>query len=179
MAAVAASYPHVRVRELPVGADLSRNKGAMINRAVRASRGEWIWLTDADCMFPPNAAEIALTYIRHQRKCLFFGQRRYLNVRQTDALLAGRLDALRDFDVLKPEDHQRGPDNAPWGYTQIVHRSTLELLAYREHFNHFAHSDNVFTDDCKRRGITPHQVPGLFCLHLDHPFAWYGTDMFL
>jgi hypothetical protein len=23
------------------------------------------------------------------------------------------------------------------------------------------------------------QVPGLLCLHLDHPFAWYGTDSFL
>jgi hypothetical protein len=179
LATEAAGYPHVRVREVPVGADLVRNKGAMINRAVQFSRGEWIWLTDADCLFPPNAAETALACIRDRRNHLYFGQRRHLNASQTEALLTGRLDGLRDFYTLTSADQQRAPDSVPWGYTQIVHRSTLDLFAYREHINHFAESDNVFIEDCLRHGIWPSQVPGLFCLHLDHPFAWYGTDRFL
>ena len=38
LATVARSFPHIRVHEIAVGADLSTNKGAMINRAFEASR---------------------------------------------------------------------------------------------------------------------------------------------
>ena len=41
--------------------------------------------------------------------------------------------------------------------------------------NHFAHSDGKFIDDCRREGIPVEPVPGLTCLHLDHPFSWFGT----
>jgi hypothetical protein len=53
LAAVARSYPHVRVREIAVSAALATNKGAMINRALDLVRGDWIWLTDADCCSVP------------------------------------------------------------------------------------------------------------------------------
>jgi hypothetical protein len=179
LAAVAASYPHVRVRELLVPKEFETNKGAMINHAVSRSQSEWLWLTDADCLFSPNCAEEALKQINGKRNHLFFGQRRFLSSSYTDALLTGRIDGLADFHLLACKTEPRSPENEPWGYTQIMHRSILERVRYPETYNHFAHSDGTFIEKCKRNRIKVEQIPGLFCLHLDHPFAWYGTDRFL
>jgi hypothetical protein len=179
LATVARSHPHVRVREIPVSPALARNKGAMINHAVQSCRGEWIWLTDADCLFPPNCAAEVLKRVDGQPHHLFYGQRRYLTPAQTDALLAGRLDSLQDFDELARASSLRQAENAPWGYTQIVHRSAFPRVRYREDLNHFAHTDGMFTQDCLRYGISSRQLDDLYCLHLDHPFSWYGTDAFL
>lgn len=179
LAAVSRSYPHIRVREIPVSTRNVKNKGAMINKAIAQSRGEWIWLTDADCLFPSNCLAAVLEQIDGRSGHLFYGQRRYLTSAQTDALLAGRMDGLLQFNELAHGATVRAPENAPWGYTQIVHRSAFKRVSYREEHNHFAHSDGMFVADCKRRSITPRQIDGLFCLHLDHPFSWYGTDTFL
>ena len=179
VAAVARSFPHIRVREIAISPDLTTNKGAMINRAFVASRGEWIWLTDADCLFAPGCAPAVLQQVQGQTNHLFYGQRRHLSGAQTDALLAGRSDALHDFAALAAAANSRTPENAPWGYTQIVHRQVFDRIRYREGVNHFAHTDDIFAEDCRRRHITPKQLDDLFCLHLDHPFAWYGTNAFL
>lgn len=179
LAAVAASYPHLRVRELPAPAGIAKNKGALINRAVAASSGEWIWLTDADCLFAPESAGLALQQVDGNRQTLFYGQRRHLSTALTDALLAGRLDSLADFAALAAAPGLRPDDNAPWGYTQIAHRSIFTYLHYSERVNHFARSDDMFVEACKRQGVGLRQIPGLFCLHLDHPFAWYGAESFL
>jgi Glycosyl transferase family 2 len=179
LAAVARSYPHVRVREVAVGSNLATNKGVMINRAMDTSRGDWIWLTDADCLFSPDCAARVMGQIDGRTHRLFYGQRRYLAASQTAALLANRIDGLREFKALSQCANAREPENAPWGYTQIVHRSTLGRVKYQEGLNHFAQSDLLFVEACRRRGITPEQIDGLFCLHLDHPFAWYGTSAFL
>jgi hypothetical protein len=151
----------------------------MINRALAETRGQWVWLTDADCLFSRNCLASVLKQIDGMNDHLFYGQRRYLTAAQTDALLAGRVDGLRQFHELARAATQRAFENAPWGYTQIVHRSTFEKVRYREGINHFAHSDNLFVEDCKRQSIMPRQIEGLFCLHLDHPFSWYGTNTFL
>ena len=179
LAAVARSYPHVRVRELAVGDELVKNKGAMINRAVRASRGRWIWLTDADCLFPTGASATVLAHVEGRPRRLYYGERRFLSAVETDALIAGRLDPVRDFEAICRRTPPRHPERAPWGYTQIVPREVLEQHPYHEGFNHFAHSDGMFVEACRRRRLTPEPVSGLFCLHLDHPFSWYGTEMFL
>lgn len=179
LAAVARCYPHVRVREIRVSADKSMNKGMMINHALKASRGEWIWLTDADCLFAPNSLALVLDQISGHPQSLHFGQRRFLSEAQTLALLVGRTDGLRDFEKLAQTPSPRTPENYPWGFTQIIHRSALNRIHYREDFNHYAHSDGAFIEECKRHGIISRQVDGLFCLHLDHPFSWYGTDIFL
>jgi glycosyltransferase involved in cell wall biosynthesis len=178
LAAVSRSYPDIRVREIAVGSRVT-NKGAMINKALADSHGEWIWLTDADCLFAPNCLATVLEQIDGLSDQLFYGQRRYLSATQTDGLLAGRVDGLRDFAELAQAAMLRPPENSPWGYTQIAHRSTFEKVRYREEFNHFAHSDGIFVEDCKRHSITARQVEGLVCLHLDHPFSWYGTNTFL
>jgi hypothetical protein len=39
--------------------------------------------------------------------------------------------------------------------------------------------DLQFITDCQARGLPIEQIPDLFCLHLAHPFAWYGTTAFL
>ena len=179
LAAVTRSYPHLRVREITVDAALAMNKGAMINRAIEMSRGRWIWLTDADCMFGADVGASVLSRLNGQTNSLFFGERRFLSAEQTDALLSGRVDPLREFDALASAVEPGRREEFQWGYTQIVHRSTLERLRYTEEFNHFAHSDGVFAEACKRAGVKPRKIPGLFCLHLDHPFSWYGSDMFL
>ena len=106
-------------------------------------------------------------------------QRRYLTPRRTDELLSGRVDGLTGFDELSSIPTARSPENGPWGYTQIVHRSMFERLRYPETFNHFAYGDGHFIEMCKSRGLVPEQVPGMVCLHLDHPFAWYGSSEFL
>jgi hypothetical protein len=176
---VARSYPEVRICEVPVAPKLIANKGAMINTAIPLCRGEWIWLTDADCVFPKGAVSLALEYAKDRRKRLFYGQRRYLTASRTDELLCGRIDSIAGFDALSGIPATKGPDNAPWGYTQIVHRSTFDRLRYPETFDHFAHGDNHFIEICKARGTMPEQVPGMVCLHLDHPFAWFGVSEFL
>jgi hypothetical protein len=178
LAAVARSFPHIRVREIAVGADLNTNKGAMINRAFEASRGEWIWLTDADCLFAPGCVATVLQQVQGQEQHLFYGQRRRLSAAQTDALLAGRADGLHDFAQLATEPNLRR-ENGPWGFTQIVHRRVFEQIKYSEGVNHFARTDDIFVDDCRRHRISPKQLEGLFCLHIEHPFAWYGTKYFL
>jgi hypothetical protein len=174
MAAVAQSYPAVRVRELPVESHLATNK---INRAVAASKGEVIWLTDADCLFSPTSAAAALDYIAGRGQRVFYAERRLLSSIQTARLLSGQLDGLRDFEALALGSKREV--SAPWGYTQIVERSILERLPYSEELLHFAGTDNLFINDCYGEGIAAEQIPGLFCLHLDHPFAWYGTTGFM
>lgn len=178
LVAVAHSFPHIHVHEIAVGADFSTNKGAMINLAFEASRGEWIWLTDADCLFSPGSVATVLQQVEGQEQHLFYGQRRRLSAVQTDAVLGGRADGLHDFAQLAAEPNLR-VENGPWGFTQIVHRRVFEQIRYSERVNHFARTDDIFVDDCRRNGISPKQVEGLFCLHIEHPFAWYGTKYFL
>jgi hypothetical protein len=183
MAAVSSSYPHVRVREVPMEPGLATNKGAMVNRALDVSRGQWIWLTDADCLFSPTAAAETLDKIAGRSRRLLYGERRYLSTTQTNALLSGRIDALSQFDLLARDavcHTLRGaPGNGPWGYTQIMDRSTAKAVRYRDDLNCFAYSDSQFAEACERQRIPLEKVGGLFCLHLDHPFSWHGTNMFL
>jgi len=179
MRAVARSYPEVRVGEIPAPARLATNKGALINYAVPYSRGEWIWLTDADCLFPDSAIGAVLEHLKGRPDRLFYGQRRYLTGARTGELLAGRADGLSGFQSLAAATAVQPPENSPWGYTQIVPRAAFDRVRYTESFNHFAHSDGHFIESCKQAGFPPEQVPGLFCLHLDHPFAWYGSSEFL
>jgi hypothetical protein len=179
LAAIAASYPEVRLRELAVDPMLAINKGAMINRGIDASHGDWVWLADADCLYGPGAVTAVLDQIAGREKRLLYAQRRYLTVVQTQALLSGRRDGLADFEALARDTHARPPDSAPWGFTQIVHRSTLARVRYQEHLKSFGASDMQFIQDCKQSGITAEIIPDLFCLHLEHPFAHHGTKGFL
>jgi hypothetical protein len=179
LAAVARSYPHVRIREIAVSDALATNKGAMINRALEVVRGDWIWLTDADCLFSTDASATVLQRVEGRYSHLFYGCRRHLSAAQTDALLAGRLDPVHDFEALASDGHSRPPDQAPWGYTQIFHRSALQRMRYREDLNHFAQSDDAFVAACRRTGLMAELLDGLVCLHLSHPFAWQGTRAFL
>jgi hypothetical protein len=179
LAAAARGYPHVRIREVPAPAEMAKNKGAMINLALRQSRGEWIWLTDADCLFPLDSMQKALRHVGSRTNKLFFGQRRHLAATQTDCLLAGRLDGLADFSELSRSADHRGIDNFPWGYTQILHRSFLQRVSYPEHINSFNISDDLFVSECRRRRLAAEQIPDLFCLHLNHPFSWHGTGAYL
>lgn len=179
LAAVARSFPHVRVREIPAAPAMATNKGMLINYGLRASRGAWIWLTDADCLFGPDSAATALTYIRQREPQLFYAERRHLCTAQTDALLAGRLDGLHDFATLAQMEQPHHVDCSPWGYTQIVPRHVLERIPYPNQIAGFARSDLHFSEACTRLGIRPERIPGLFCLHLDHPFAWNGAAHFL
>jgi hypothetical protein len=124
LSAVSISFPHIRVREVAVGSDLAKNKGAMINRAIAASRGEWVWLTDADCLFASGSARWVLEQVRGETRKLFYGQRRFLTSTQTAALLSGRADGIRDFDDLALEATIRSPENVP-GVIPRLHTALL------------------------------------------------------
>jgi Glycosyl transferase family 2 len=179
LAAVSASFPDVRIRELFI--DGPPDKPVLINHAVRASAGDWVWLTDADCLFPSTAVRLVLDELdaglAGERR-LLFGGRRHLRRADTDALLAMALDGVSDFAALAGRADAAPPDHYPWGYTQIVPRQLLLDIPYREDMPHFAHSDGAFVDACRRGGIQSSAVEGLYCLHLDHPFAWFGTEAY-
>jgi hypothetical protein len=177
VAAMAGAYPEVRLREIAVDGGMARNKGWMINRAMDAARGEWVWLTDADCVFPPDAA-LRLLAQQPATSSLVYGERRHLTKSATDALLAGRFDPTRDFAQVASAHHEN-PDIYPWGFTQIIHRSHLDRIRYREDLDHFAGSDGSFLDDCRAAGLRETRLEGVMCLHLNHPFAWYGTNVYL
>jgi Glycosyl transferase family 2 len=179
LAAVATSFPDVRIRELFV--DAPAHKPVLINHAVRASAGDWIWLTDADCLFPSTAVRLVFGEMDRGlagKQRLLFGDRRHLRRADTDALLAMALDGVGDFTALTSRADAAAPEHYPWGYTQIVPRQLLLDIPYREDMRHFAHSDGAFVDACRRRGIEPTPVEGLYCLHLAHPFAWFGTEAY-
>lgn len=179
LAAAAASFPHLRLREISAPASMAKNKGALINRGLAASSGQWIWLTDADCLFEPASPGLVLQQVADSQQTLFYGQRRHLSAAATQGLLAGRLDSLADFAALAAEPAPRPADNAPWGYTQIGPRALFTRLRYSEQVNHYARSDDMFVEACRRQGVAVRPIDGLFCLHLDHPFAWYGAESFL
>jgi hypothetical protein len=177
VAAMCRAFPLARVRELAAETRLARNKGAMINRAVDASRGDWIWLTDADCLWPPNAAESVLARVQSTH-ALHYAERRHLTADITNELLTGRRDAVTEFNqivsITRPDSN-----TTPWGYCQIVHRSVFGKVRYREDVNSFSSSDISFVEQCVRHGVVPVRLPDLLCLHLDHPWAWTGTNLFL
>lgn len=176
VAAMAGAFPEVRVRELAIDGGMARNKGFMLNRAIEASRGEWIWLTDADCVFSTGAIEHALAQL-DSKSVLYYGERRHLGRIPTASLLAGRTDAGTEFERLAAM--AAAADSFPWGYTQIVHRSLAEQVHYREDVDNFSTSDGEFLGACRARGVPFQRIDGLACLHLHHPFAWYGTHLFL
>lgn len=66
-------------------------------------------------------------------------------------------------------------DQASWSF----HRSVLSHSRYRENVDNHSTSDYQFVDDCRSRGVEPALAPGIVCLHLSRPFAWFGTDAFL
>jgi len=139
-----------------------------------------VWIADADCLAPPGAAREALRQAEAHPRHLYFLRRRHLSPGLTAALLAGRVDPVRDFDQLaavapshKPDDH------GPWGYGQLVPRAALGAVRYREDVDGFARTDGIFAADLRSRGYRPRALTGLVCLHLDHPFAWDGTTGFL
>jgi glycosyltransferase involved in cell wall biosynthesis len=168
-----------QVRQISVEPELATNKGAMINRGIEASRGRWIWLTDADCLFSADSARTTLQCLRASVDCLYYGERWNLSKKWTDAVLSQAVDPVTEFPQLSRDARTPTPDVGPYGFTQIAHRSVFERIRYREHINHFARTDDLFADECKRGGLRMRKVPGLYCLHLVHPFAWYGTEHLL
>jgi hypothetical protein len=150
----------------------------MINRGISAANGTTIWLTDADCLFHPDIVSRILDAVSDGHR-LYFGERRHLSIEQTESLLAGRVDGLRQFEQLWNASQSSHADVYPWGYTQIFGRPLLESVRYRNDFDTFSHSDTCFIEDCYRSLIPFELVNGLGCLHMTHPFAWNGTDAFL
>ncbi|WP_433727409.1 glycosyltransferase family 2 protein [Actinoplanes sp. CA-051413] len=179
LATVARAFPELRVVDVAVRHDLARNKGALTNHAVEAAAQPWVWLADADCVFPTDSVSRVLAQIEATGPHLYFGRRRHLGGEATDALIVGRRDAITEFDRLTREAADAATDEYPWGYTQIVPRDVIASIRYTTAINSFARSDEVFLAACRRRGLRPRLVPGLECLHLAHPFVWHANTTFL
>ena len=116
LVSVARAGQHMRVREVRASADLATNKGMMINRALEVAERAWMWIADADCLFPPWTAREALRPSRGGASPSHFLRRHHLSREITDALLGGRLDTLQDFDRLAATTPiTTAQDRAPWG----------------------------------------------------------------
>ncbi len=201
LAAVAASYPHVRVREVRFQPSPRVNVSAMYNHLVDICHGEWIWITDADCLYAPSCAATVISQVQSHEHTLFLGKRLFLNARQTYAVLAGRIDSVMQFDVLaRAASSKPPPGKLPWAAPefervkeraqkligdfppgvasglQVMHRSVLKRVPYREIYHG---EDGVFIIDCRRNGILSKVLDDFICLHLEHPYAWDTTDGFL
>ena len=175
--AAAHEYPHIRIRELATEARFFRNKGRLINRGVAASCGEWIWLTDADCLFPPEAAAMALARAESQATLLYC-ERRHLTESATRAVLARPKGQPLNFAELLTQT--RSDCNlVPWGYCQLFHRSVFDRIGYREDVESFSNSDITFVEHCAANGVRSAPIDGLTCLHMVHPWAWQGTTQLL
>jgi Glycosyl transferase family 2 len=179
VADAAASFPTVRITEIEADHRNWRNKGMLINLASNAARGEWVLLTDADCLFDKATVASILRSIVGLGPRIFFGERRHLRKRTTQAILAGAIDAVCGFNQLVTGQSYDHVDRSPWGYAQLVPREILRSVRYREDVDHYAHTDEIFVSECQRRGLTTQFLENLICLHLEHPFAWYGTNQFL
>jgi hypothetical protein len=179
IAAAAAGFPTVRVGELATDAAHWRNKGVAINRAAHWVRGDWVLLTDADCLFHPETVRRILQLADSGKRTVHYGERRHLTRRTSQAVMAGAVDAFGAFGDLANSDGVGQIDRSPWGYAQLIPRDVLQSVRYREDVDHFAHTDEFFVAACRRQGMEPRFFDGLLCLHLEHPFSWYGTDQFL
>jgi hypothetical protein len=201
LAAVAGAYPHVRVREAAFPFNPRVNVSAMYNHLVDICKGRWILITDADCLYSPTFVATIMEQIRGQDHLLFLGRRLFLTQSQTNGLLSGRIDGVTQFEKLASSATLEPPfGKMPWSASrfgqvreqtqrltgglpssvatglQIVHRSVLEQVPYREIYHG---EDIVFIVDCKRHGISPIALDDFVCLHMEHPFAWHTTDAFL
>ena len=117
--------------------------------------------------------------LKGQKEKLFYGERRRLSGEDTDALLSGRTDGLAGFEKLACSTAEQVPEKYQWGYTQIVHRAVFQDIRYAENLNSFSQTDGLFAEACQARNIIPQPIEGVFCLHLEHPFSWYGTNIYL
>lgn len=170
IAEAAAKHPDVRIRELPVEARWRTNKGHLINRAFEMSHAEWIWLTDADILFPPAAAA---TVLRHAaRHKLLYCTRLHLLPAVVEKLLERQ--TVASIEALHGSTGQ--VDKQPWGYCQILHRGVLKALPYPDYLDRYNDSDEMFRSRCTSAGLTCEPLEDLSCFHLSHPFAWNGTD---
>lgn len=179
VAASAASFPKVRIAEIEAPHGYRRNKGVLINLAAKVARGDWILLTDADCLFDRGIVSRILQFVAGRTPIISFGERRHLAKRLSQAILAGAVDAVGGFDELARGEAIGQIDRSPWGYAQLVPREILRSVRYREDIDHYAHTDEIFVAECRRRGLPLQFLEDLVCLHLQHPFAWYGTEDFL
>jgi hypothetical protein len=179
IAAAAASFPTVRLAEIAADPAYWRNKGVLINLAAKAARGDYILLTDADCLFASDAVSRILAQVGWDTSRVLYGERRHLAKRTTQAVLAGAIDASGAFAEIARDGTTGQVDRSPWGYAQLIPRELLQSVRYREDVDHYAHTDEFFITACTKRGFAPKFFDGLFCLHLEHPFSWYGTGQFL
>lgn len=102
----------------------------------------------------------------------------WLAAAPTRALLAGRVDPAAEFGELARAHGPQAPHSETWGHCQILPRTVAKRVRYCERTRHFAHTGVRFAEDCRAAGLQPRRIPGLLCLHLEHPFAWYGTREF-
>jgi hypothetical protein len=173
VSALALAYPEIRIREIDLGTAIPAPAGSGINQLARSAQGEWIWLTDGECLFPPQALGLALESIARKANALYFCERRRLGKQATYALLAGRLNGRHDLDLLLADAAARPATAGPWLWTQIVPRSTLERFSFPDPGNGFTRVDERFVADLIADGMQSVRIEGLFCLGLDCPAAWY------
>jgi hypothetical protein len=88
--AAVAQHPHMRILEIAVGEAMATNKGAMINLALDAATGEWIWITDADCLFRTRLRGKSARIERRTGETPVVLRTALSSQAQTDGLLSGR-----------------------------------------------------------------------------------------
>ncbi|MGI6139328.1 MAG: glycosyltransferase [Candidatus Hydrogenedentales bacterium] len=172
------SYPDLRIVPFPVPKDLAHSKGLMINEAVKIASGDWIMLTDADIVMPPDLFE-QLEAIEDTPYLIAPEGRKMLPPDVTAKILLNELKPWECFDEILegPGDLRKEEALAiPIGFFQCFPKWLLETIPYHE-LTHFEASDWYFGKNVVLKYGPEYRMKGVYLLHLDHGGSqWYGTQ---
>jgi hypothetical protein len=82
----------------------------MINLAAECARGDWVLLTDTDCLFDTSTVAQIIQCVTGHAQRILYGERRHLCKKTMQAIL----DAVRDFRKLATQQCHRSRSGTVW-----------------------------------------------------------------
>ncbi len=173
-----ATFPSLRIVRSPFTDQHAHAKGFMINESVKAARGEWIILMDADIVLPPTLFA-RIDALADSCDLIAPDGRKMLDKHTTGRILLGEIEPWRQWDELvggAGEYRHREAHGVPVGFFQCFKASVLERIQYAE-LEHFEGADMWFGMGLQHELGKETRLSGLPVLHLDHGGSqWYGTQ---
>jgi hypothetical protein len=173
-----AAFPALRIVRSPFASRHAHAKGFMINESVKAAKGEWIILMDADIILPPTMFA-RIDALADSSDFIAPDGRKMLDTETTGKILLGEIEPWRQWEELVDgagEYRHREAHGVPVGFFQCFKASVLEKIQYAE-LEHFEGADMWFGMGLQHELGKETRLSGLPVLHLDHGGSqWYGTQ---